>query len=335
MAVEVSTQMPSTDRARRRPAGPAAVRTRALLIANPRASSLRPGDLDLAIRLLESAFELKTESTLGAGHARSAAAEAAQAGYDLVIALGGDGTLSEVADGLAGTATPMACLPGGCTNVFARLVGMPRRLDSAVRRLADAGASGRLPPPRSIDLGIVNGRHFLASVGIGFSASMTATVNQHPTRKAWLGQAHFAAAAVKQLSGRYLHDPPRMVIEAAGRRVEAITAMVQNGEVLTYVGPKPIRICPSEALGTGTISIAAVRDLLVSDVPSLLAGMLTPPVGRVLRHPRVAALPNVREAVVTAATDEPIPVEADGELLADCTRITLGVAPDALRIVVP
>ena len=125
-----------------------------------------------------------------AGHATELAREAAGDGYDVVAALGGDGTVSEAASGLVGSPTPLACVPAGVTNVFARAIGMPHDPLAAADRLVERERAGRLAV-RAIDVGTVNGRHFLYTAGVGFTAAMAETAERAPDRKARLGQLHF------------------------------------------------------------------------------------------------------------------------------------------------
>ena len=90
-------------------------------------------------------------------------------GVDVVIGFGGDGTLNEVATGIAGTDAALGVLPGGSTNVFARTLGMPNDPVAAVNSCADGIDAGDLRP---IGLGRVNGRFFCFHTGIGFDAAV-------------------------------------------------------------------------------------------------------------------------------------------------------------------
>ena len=101
-------------------------RTHLRLLVNPFVSRLDGATALEVARRLGAGFALSVAYTEAAGHATELAREAAEAGYDVVAALGGDGTVSEAAGGLVGSPTPLACVPAGVTNVFARTVGMPR-----------------------------------------------------------------------------------------------------------------------------------------------------------------------------------------------------------------
>jgi diacylglycerol kinase family enzyme len=282
------------------------------------------------MRTLRSAFGVTPVRTEGRGHATLLAREAAEAGYDVVAVVGGDGTVSEAAAGVVGTPTALACLPAGCTDVFARSIGTERRALVAAERLMSAALEQRLAP-RTVDVGTVNGRPFVSTSGVGLSASMTATAETEQARKARFGQLHFAGAAVSELATRYLRRPPRMRVHAAGRTAEGITLMVQNSHALTYFGARQIRVCNAAGLDTGAISLTLLRGARPRDVPSVLLRLLS---GRgVADHPQIDAFPLLREACVISADGRPLPVEADGEFLGEHHRVEYGVAPGALRVV--
>lgn len=298
-----------------------------MLLVNPCASRAHLDELAAAVRALRGEFGVTVRHTEARGHAAALAMEAALEGYELVVAAGGDGTSSEAAQGLAGSATAIACLPTGCTNVFARAIGTPRRPVDAARRLAEL-ASGGLPT-RAIDLGTVNGRHFVCASGVGFSASMTAAGDASPERKARFGQMHFVAAGVSELARRYLRDPPRMRVTGGGRSADGVTAVVQNARALTYFGPREIHACSAAGLDTGAISLTLLRRALPRDVAPVVLRLLS---RRVSDHHQIESFPALQEATVVTLDDRPLPLEADGEFLGEHRRIEYGVAPGALRV---
>ena len=320
---------------RRRPARPVVrpPQTHLLLLVNPRASGRPGGDLDAVRRTLAAGFGVTAVATEGRGHATELAREAASAGYDLVVVAGGDGTTNEAAGGLSGTGVAMACLPVGCTNVIARSLGTPRTPRAAAERLVAAARDDRLGS-HAVDLGLVNGRAFVSMSGVGFSASMTATADDAAHRKAHLGQLHFVASAFSELARRYLRDPPRMRVEADGRTAEGVTAIVQNSHVLTYFGPREVRVCEGAGLETGSVSITSLRRARPGEVASVVGRLVTGSATAVTAHPQVDAFPHVRQATITALDGAPLPVEADGEYLGEHRVVEYGVAPGALRVVV-
>lgn len=304
-------------------------RRQLLLLVNPRASRSDDARLAAALGTLRDAFSVKVSLTEERGHAAHLAREAAADGFELVAAAGGDGTFSETADGLAGSGTAMACLPTGCTNVFARAIGTPREPVRAAEHLAALERGGRLVP-RQVDMGTVNGRHFVFTSGVGFSASMTASGDASPERKARLGQLHFASAAASELARTYLRDPPQMRVEAGGRTATGVTVVVQNARALTYFGPREIHACGAAGLESGAISLMLLRRARPRDVAPVLLRLLA---RRIDGHPEVEGFGPLEAATVVSGDGRPLPLEADGEFLGHHRCIRYGVAPGALKIV--
>jgi diacylglycerol kinase family enzyme len=149
---------------------------RLLLVVNSFASSVTARNTVVVHRELAQNHEVEVVETNRRGHATRLAQDAARRGLDLVVGFGGDGTLNEVATGIAGTDTALGVLPGGSTNVFARTLGMPNDPVAAVKTLAAGLNAGDLRP---IGLGRVNGRYFCFHTGIGFDAAVVRHVERH------------------------------------------------------------------------------------------------------------------------------------------------------------
>src|SRR5918993_563771 len=142
---------------------------RMLVIVNPYATTMSVRLKQLVVYALQGRYDVEAIDTQRKGHATELCREAAVEGYDVVVAFGGDGTVNEVANGLAGSATVLTCLPGGATNVYCRMLGIPTDVVDATEhllRLADAWA------PKPVDLGRVNDRWFTFSAGAGLDASV-------------------------------------------------------------------------------------------------------------------------------------------------------------------
>ena len=172
---------------------------RLLLIVNPTASSMTPGRRVRIQRILGERHRLEVAETYRRGHATRLARAAAREGVDAVVVLAGDGTLNEAADGLAGTETALAPLPGGSTNVFARSIGYRKRLDPATAQLL---SSLQRRSFRRVGLGVGNGRRFLFHLGAGFDAAVIEQVERHAWLKRHLAHPAFAVAAVTHVLPR-------------------------------------------------------------------------------------------------------------------------------------
>jgi len=166
-----------------------APRRRMLLIVNPQAATVSDRMRELIVHALESRFAVEAIDTEAQGHATELCREAAHEGYDVVVALGGDGTVNEAANGLLGSPTPLCCLPGGSANVFGKMLGIPGELIDATEHLLAMADDWR---PRKVDLGVVNGRCFTFSSGLGLDASVVERVDSRPDLKARFGPYFFA-----------------------------------------------------------------------------------------------------------------------------------------------
>ena len=247
-------------------------RKRMLVIANPYATTVSARIKSLVVYALQGRYDVDTADTEGRDHATALCREAAAEGYDVVVAFGGDGTVNECANGLAGTDTALTPLPGGATNVYARMLGIPNDIVDATEHLlgvADAWA------PRKLDLGIVNGRHFVFSAGYGLDAAVVRRVDAHPKLKSRLRHWYFAYAGLATYAGEYLVHPPRIDVEVAGETVRGVTALVQVGDPYTYWSGRPLRVAEDIALDDGTIAGGVLRRAAPPDVPTVMARLFS------------------------------------------------------------
>src|ERR1700730_4654671 len=174
---------------------------RLLIIVNPYATTVSENLRHLVVHALQGRYEVDAVDTEARGHATEICREAAHEGYDVVVAFGGDGTVNEAANGLMGSETPLCCLPGGSANVFGRLLGIPGELVDATEHLLALADDWRL---RKVDLGVVNGRCFTFSSGVGLDASVVQRVDSKPHLKARLGPYYFTWIALTTFARRYL-----------------------------------------------------------------------------------------------------------------------------------
>src|SRR5437588_5401831 len=212
---------------------------RMLMIVNPYATTVSDRLKNLVVYALRGRYQVDAIDTEGRGHATELCREAAQEGYDVVVAFGGDGTANEAANGLAGSDTPLSCLPGGRANVYCRMLGIPNDVVDATEHLLRMVDDWR---PRRVDLARANDRHFVFSAGVGLDASVVERVDAHPHLKARLGEWYYAWTTIGTFNRRYLVRPPRLEADLAGERVEGVTAIVQNGSPYTYFGERPVEM---------------------------------------------------------------------------------------------
>src|SRR5438270_1253374 len=204
---------------------------RMLVIVNPYATTVSDRLKNLVVYALRGSYEVDAIDTEARDHATELTREAARSGYDVVVAFGGDGTVNEAANGLTGSDTPLTCLPGGRTNVYCRMLGIPTDVVDATEHLLQIADDWR---PRRVDVGYVNDRHFLFSAGVGLDASVVERVDAHPRIKARLGEWYYTWTGIKTFNRRYLLRPPALEAQVDGEQIAGVTTIVQNAAPYTY-----------------------------------------------------------------------------------------------------
>src|SRR5436190_6170647 len=209
-----------------------------LLLVNASASAVTARGRVVIQKALSADHEVTASETSRRGHASRLAQGAAADGVDVVVVLGGDGTLNEAANGLAGTTTALGVLPGGSTNVFARTIGMSNDPVEATGELLAALFRGSL---RRIALGSVNGRYFLFHVGIGFDAAVVAQVERRGALKRYAGHPLFGCAPLDTWLRHYDRSRPRLEIHHADGTVvdDGYLALCFNSNPYTFLGSRP------------------------------------------------------------------------------------------------
>src|SRR6201996_4984820 len=225
---------------------------RMLIIVNPYATTVSDRLRNLVVYALQGRYDVEAVQTQAQNHATEIGREARDGGYDVVVSFGGDGTLNEVANGLAGTDMPMAILPGGSANVVARSLGIPNDVVDATEHLLSLADQWE---PRKIDLGRADDRRFVFACGMGLDATVVKRVDAHPKLKARLRQWYYTWAAVTGFYRDYLRDPGEIGVEAGGQTLRGVPAIFQNSDPFTYFGPRPVRVCKDAELSNGRLSM--------------------------------------------------------------------------------
>jgi diacylglycerol kinase family enzyme len=318
----------------RRP-GKHSAKKRMLIIVNPVATTVSDRLRNLVVYALQGRYEVEAVSTEAQNHATEIGREVADHGYDIVVAFGGDGTLNEVANGLAGTGVPVSVLPGGSTNVVCRTLGIPNDVVDATEHLltlADDWA------PRKIDLGKVDDRHFVFACGVGIDATVVERVDAHPRLKSSAGPYYYSWCGISAFYRQYLYNPVRVRFETEGQSVEGVTAIVQNSDPFTYFASRPIRVCEGVAFDDGTLSVGVLKRATQRDMPTLISRLFseTKPAAR---HRQVEHFDDVVAGSVSSVSEDregnprPFPLQVDGDYIGERTRVELRVDPGALTIV--
>ena len=322
---------------------------RALLIINPLATAMSGRTVDQVVRELSASLELDTSQTRYRGHARELAAAAGE--YELVVTLGGDGTVNEVVNGLmegrrdeiAGGSGPvpaepepagpaLAPIPGGGANVFARTLGLPPDPVLAASQIATAVRAGA---SRTIGLGLATfaaaDRYFMFSAGLGVDAEVVADVE----RLRASGQQESAPLFVWTALRRYFTATdrrcPALTVEADGLPSAdgLFMGVVTNSAPWTYLGNRPVRPAPHNDFSSG-LDMFALRRLRTLSTLGILGQMMRtksrPVSGRYVVS--ATALPGL-----AFQASRPIAFQIDGEYLGETEKVAFRHLPSAMRVI--
>ena len=297
-------------------------------MVNTFASSVTARNTVVVHRRLSRDHEVEIVETNRRGHATRFAHDAARRGLDVVVGFGGDGTLNEVATGVAGTDTALGALPGGSTNVFARTIGLPNDPVAAVELLAGGIDAGDLQP---IGLGRVNGRFFCFHTGVGFDAAVVETVEKRAQLKRWLGHPLFITAGLTTWARGYDRRRPHFRVITDDRVVDdGYFAIVLNTNPYTFLGNRPLDLSHAATLDRGLVAIT-FRTMKATAILRSLAGAL--------RGGGVEPTDYLDEQIdlehVVIEHDTPFPYQLDGDYLGEIDRLQFDHVPDAVRLVMP
>jgi diacylglycerol kinase family enzyme len=302
---------------------------RMLVIINPYATTVSDRLRTLVVYALRARYEVVAVDTEAPGHATELGRAGAREGYDVVVAFGGDGTVNEAANGLAGSDTPLSCLPGGRANVYCRLLGIPADVVDATEnllRIADAW------DPRRVDLAAVNGRRFLFSAGVGLDASVVQQVDAHPRLKARAGEWYYAWTGFSTFSRRYLLRPPRLEAELGADRVVGVTAIIQNAATYTFFGDRPVHMGEGATLQSGDLAGVVLKRANPLDIPMIMWRVLSRR-ARLMRHRQIVPFAGLDQLRISSLEDQPLPVQVDGDFIGEVGEAVFEVTPKGLLIV--
>jgi diacylglycerol kinase family enzyme len=303
---------------------------RVLLIVNSSASSVTARGKVVIQKALAADHDVTVAETSRRGHATRLALGAATSGTEVVVVLGGDGTLNEAANGLAGSRTALAALPGGSTNVFARTIGLPNDPIEATGDLLAALAQGSI---QRVGLGAVNGRYFLFHVGMGFDAAVVAQVERRASLKRYAGHPLFVYAACSTWLRHYDRSRPRFAVHHADGTVidDAYLAICLNTNPYTYLGNLPLNLAPGTDLDSG-LAMLTLRTLSLGKTLRVVGSSFVG--GRYLRGSKWTDHRTDLASVVVEGFG-PFPYQVDGDHLGDTERLEIRHVPDVLDLVLP
>lgn len=282
-------------------------------------------------KLLSSDHDLTVHETSRQHHATRFAHRATKEGFDVVLTLGGDGTVNEAANGLIGThGCALAPLPGGSTNVFARAIGYPNNAVQATRVFLEALDAGSR---QQASVGLANDRAFLFHVGAGFDAAVVHRVEQRSPLKRYAGHPWFIASAIATWASQERKAMRFDVRTDDGRILRgAQMAVALNVNPYTYLGNRPLDLAPEAGLAT-PLSVVALTSLSARRLLPAAAGALRGDPAGLPNRGASRHWPLVHGATITSAL--PFRYQVDGEPQSPVTELRLESRPDALSIIIP
>ncbi|MFD5253973.1 diacylglycerol/lipid kinase family protein [Streptomyces bobili] len=321
---------------------------RALLVVNPAATTTSARTRDVLIHALASEMKLEAVTTEYRGHARDLGRQAAQSeDIDMVVALGGDGTINEVVNGLLHAGPDpenlpgIAVVPGGSTNVFARALGLPNDPVEATGALLDALREGR---ERTVGLGLTSGtpgtedeavpaRWFTFNAGLGFDAGVVGRVEQQRERGRRSTHALYVRQAVRQLLGEPQRRHGSITLERPGADpvTDLVLSIVCNTAPWTYLGNRPVYASPKASFDTG-LDVLGLSRLSTASVVRYGTQLLTSSPERGPHGKHAVSLHDLDQ--FTLHSKVPLPLQMDGDHLGLRTSVTFTGVHRALRVIV-
>jgi diacylglycerol kinase family enzyme len=319
----------------------------ALLIVNPHATATTQLRRDVITHALASQMELEVAETRYRGHAATLARKAASDGFQLIVTLGGDGTVNEAVNGLLhglkpGTDPAFAPVPGGNANVFSRALGLPADPVDATGRILEALRTGRdrrvglgcaspghtspgAPPGASLD------RYFTFNAGMGLDAETVRVIEGMREHGRTLTPGLYLRTALRQFYWVTDRRHPRLTLDRDGQSPigHLFIGIISNTSPWTYLGRRPVNPSPGASFDTG-LDIFALRRMRTIGTLNALRQMFTqggePPRGR-----DVVSLHD--QPVFTLRSDQPVALQVDGEYVGEHESVTFRAVPSALRVI--
>jgi diacylglycerol kinase family enzyme len=314
---------------------------RALLVVNPKATTTTMRSRDVLVRALRSEVDLTVEYTVRRGHAAALTRAAAESGVDVVVTLGGDGTVNEAVNGLltaesvlrGRTSAPayrlpaLGVVPGGSTNVFARALGLPRDWADGTSVILDGLRDGR---HRVIGLGRADDRYFTFCAGMGLDAAVVRRVEQARVHGRTSTPALYVRSMIAHFfTGEDRRDPPLSVERPAEETESGLgTVIIQNTAPWTYVGDRPVNPNPEASFDRG-LDLLAIRELRVASTTRTVTQMASR-----ARSPHGRHLLRLHDqAEFSVVASRPQPFQLDGDYLGERQKVHFVSVPEALRVI--
>lgn len=262
-----------------------------LVILNPAARSERAADLIRKIEKIVGSDALLCR-TAKAGDARAFARQAVEDGFQQIIAAGGDGTINEVVNGVAGSSASLGVLPVGTMNVFASELKLPKNIEECWEVI-------RTGNTRTIDLPDAGGHAFVQMAGVGFDAQALKETSRDAKRN--LGPLSYVISAAHIIARK----PPRLFVQTGDTLREGSFVLIGNGR---YYGG-PFVVFPNAKIDDGLLDVLVFKNLSHLDLVRYLQGIVFG------NYEGLKDVDYFQTESLTVTSEEPVPVEVDGEVI--------------------
>jgi len=292
------------------------MQTRILFIVNPKSGSAtgRADVVALLHQLIDkSFFDYNIVVTAYAGHATELAQQAAADAYDIVCAVGGDGTVNEVARGLVFTKTALAILPQGSGNGLARHLNIPLQIPQAIKIINQHYRS-------TIDSGTINNHPFFCTAGIGFDAQVSAVFAASLKR----GLRTYVRLVFQEFL-KYVPHP--IILDFNGQRIDSYCFVLAFANASQY--GNNAYIAPMADIRDGLLDICLISHLNFRKALSISYGLLSK---------QIATSPDAKyfqTASVLVQSKHAFKFHADGEFMGEAKSFKVEIAPSSLQVIIP
>lgn len=307
---------------------------RAVLVVNTAATATTGKTRDVIASALASELKVDVLETTHRGHAKELGSQALRDGVDVVVVLGGDGTVNEVVNGLlvdgpSPRVPSLAVVPGGSTNVFSRALGLSRDPVEATSEVMTSLRKGR---SRLVNLGLADHRWFTFTAGYGFDADVVRRVERLRAQGRASTAGLYLRSAVTQFyrSGARWRGPITVLVPGGLVQSGFFLCVATNASPWTYLGSRPVTLVPGATFDTALDLFALRRTGTVRMLGHAVRGLRG---GDPSAHRSVRTVLGTDEVLLRA--ERPVGVQVDGDYIGQRASLRLRSVPAALRVIGP
>ena len=287
-----------------------------LVIANPASGKPEPVISTLNSVFRPAGIEWEIDITHQSGDATRSARQAVDSGIDLVLSYGGDGTVMEVAQGLMGTETPMAILPGGTANLMSRELGLRQDLAGAAQ-----AAISEDSVIRKVDMGMAGDHYFILRVGIGFAGEKVKQADRELKDRFGLMAYTIGALKAMKVTKRWKW---KITLDGVEHEADGMSLLVDNSG---NFGVSGVSLSHKIRVDDGLLDVIVVRDPGFKTIYSLGASVTN-------KKPDPDSFKHWQAKEIRIEAETPQPINGDGEMWGE-TPIQIKVIPGAVNILAP